>query len=469
MNSILTFCGAAGEVTGSCTHLATDRADVVIDLGMFQGGRLEEERNRVRPPVDFRRVEAVVLTHAHLDHCGRLPLLARWGYRGRIHATPATRDLCRIILADAAKLAERDAQRRTRRRRRRGMDDVAPLYGSEDVERILDRFEPLPYGEGRQLAPGVGLEFHDAGHILGSAMAELTVEQDGRTSRIVMSGDLGKSGSPILRDPTVLERADLVVMESTYGDREHRSTEETLAEFADILESARTPRGKVLIPAFAVGRSQEILYRLAEFRRQGRFSGVPVFLDSPMAIKATELYCRHTELFDEQAAALLASGEAAIRFDDLRYSQTVEDSSAINDMGDGTVVIAGSGMMTGGRILHHLKHNLWRRDVHLVIPGFQAAGSLGRRLVDGADAIRVLGEEVVVRARVHTLGGFSAHAGQSGLLEWARGFAPSRPRFILNHGEDAPRRALARRIEDELGFAVECPELGETVRLEAGR
>lgn len=461
----LTFHGAVGEVTGSCTQLKSGRNDLLIDFGMIQGGRYQAERNRSRPSIRFRALSGVVLTHAHLDHCGRLPLLDGWGYHGPIHATPATCELVEIILTDSARLMARDAEHKSRRRQRRGAPEVTPIYDERDVKRVLRRLEPLPYGEERELGRGALLRFHDAGHILGSAIAELELGKDARR-RVVFSGDIGKRNTPILRDPTVLETADLVVMESTYGDRDHRPIEDTLEELTGILEAARCPRGKVLIPAFAVGRSQEILYRMAELRRQGRFEGVPVMLDSPMAIRATRLYDRHTELYDEEARALVGERGSAIRFDDLRTCESPAASRAINAMGDGAVVIAGAGMMTGGRILHHLKHGLWRKDTHLVVIGYQASGTLGRAIVDGARRVRVMGQELVVKAQVHTLGGFSAHADQTGLLAWAEGFAGSAPTIALNHGEDHARDALAARIEHELGYEVLRPDPGDTLSID---
>lgn len=462
----ISLCGAAREVTGSGYLVETATARVLVDFGMFQGGRAAEARNAELDPVNPLALDAVVVTHAHLDHTGRLPLLPSRGFRRTIHATPATVDFTRLILADSARLQQADAERRSRRLLRAGKGPVRPLYEPPDVEALLPLFSPLAYDGRREIADGVQVRLVDAGHILGSASVEMTIREHGRERVVVFSGDVGLRGSPIVRDPTPLEHADLVFLESTYGDRDHRPQAETLREFREIMERAVAERQKVLIPAFAIGRAQEILFRLAEQVRNGSLPDIPVYLDSPMAIAATRLYAEHCALFDEEAVAMVRRGPFLREFAGLRFTETAAESRALNDSWEMGVIIAGSGMCEGGRIVHHLRHNLWRRNVTVLIVGFQAHGSLGRRLVDGAREVRIFGEKVVVRAAVHTLGGFSAHAGQPGLVEWAGHLARSRPRFVLTHGEPKACEGLSTALRTQLGIESECPGPGATISLE---
>ncbi|HBS29226.1 MAG TPA: MBL fold metallo-hydrolase [Phycisphaerales bacterium] len=461
----LSFYGAAGEVTGSCTLLETDRARVLIDFGLHQGGPKSEARNRRFPPIHPERLDAVVLSHAHLDHSGRLPLLEQHGYRGRVHATPATIDLCAILLEDAAQIQESEAERLSRKRSRLGRHGAAPLYATADARLALRRFAPLPYEREQEIAPGVTVRFVDAGHILGSASVLVTARDGTGDKTIAFSADIGVRGTPLLRDPVRFDRADALVLESTYGDRDHRPLDATLDEFVSIITSARAQGGKILIPAFAVGRTQTLIYHLGELKRRGRLDGTIVYIDSPMAVETTELYRRHRALFDEGAWAIIDSGESPLRFPGLRFVRTSEESMAINRMDGGVIVVSAAGMMTGGRILHHLKHSLWKPTTHLVIVGYQAEGTLGRRIVDGARFVTVMGEPVRVGAAVHTLGGFSAHADQRGLLDWAAPLARCSPRVFLNHGEDRQRAALAQQLRSELGLKAELPSFAQVVDL----
>lgn len=462
----LTFYGAVGEVTGSCTLLETDQARLIVDFGLRQGGDDDDERNRRLPPIEPETLDAVVLTHAHLDHSGRLPLLPPAGLQAPIHATPATADLCDILLRDSAKIQEMDAERRTRRRERKGRPAVKPLYTGADVDEVLPRIRTLRYDEKRDIAPGVSLRFVDAGHILGAASAELTIDGPGGGKRIVFSGDIGPTGAPLLRDPVTFDEADALILEATYGDRDHRPLDETLDEFASILAEARSGGGKVIIPAFAVGRTQQLIYFLGELRREGRMATeTQVYLDSPMAISATELVRRHSDILDEQTWDLIERGVSPLNFPNLQFTKTVDESKHLNDIDGGAVIISASGMCTGGRILHHLKHNLWKPGAHIVIVGFQAEGTLGRRLVEGDKRVRIMGEDVAVKAKVHTLGGFSAHAGRTELIRWAFTLSRSRPQVFLNHAEPRPRELLARGIEDELGFKVKRPGVGDSFEL----
>lgn len=455
------FHGAAGGVTGCCHLLVTRRARVLLDFGLHQGSPTSERLNRRPPAFDARRLDAVVLSHAHVDHCGRLPLLPRLGCPAEVWCTPATAELCRIMLPDSAQLQRHDAERWNRRRAGRR---VQPLYDQEDVERVLRRFRRLPYHREAEIAEGVRLVFRDAGHILGSAIVVLDVEDGGTTRRLVFSGDVGNWPAPLLRDPEPVDGADVLLLESTYGNRDHKSREDTLAELGRILGTAREQGGKVLVPAFAVGRTQELLWHLGELQRAGTL-GLPVFVDSPMAASATELYRHHRDLFDAEAWAVIDSGDSPLEFPGLRLCRSVDESIGLNARQGPAVIIAASGMCTGGRIVHHLRHHGGARVTQVVIVGFQAAGTPGRALVDGARSLVLLGRPVPINARVHTLGGFSAHADQSRLLHWAGHFRSPRPRTFLIHGEDDARQALAARLRAEHGLTVELPQMGDVAEI----
>jgi len=469
----VTFFGAAGEVTGSCTLVETKRARVLVDFGQHQGNHDSDQRNRDLPPISPETLDAVVITHAHIDHIGRLPILTRHGYRKPIYATNATRDLMRIMLRDAGSLQLMDAKRDNQRNLRQGRPLVEPLFTPEDVERVLELIQPVALGQRTEVAPGVRIRYFDSGHIIGSASVEMLCDDNSNSKRLVFSGDVGPKGTPILRDFVVPPEedghpADLIVLESTYGDRDHRPLADTLDELTTIVKEAVWAKEKILIPAFAVGRAQTILYFLGELIESGRLPRFPVFLDSPMAKEASELYRAHPRLLDDEAKAVVRDHRFLLDHEDMRCTCSVEESKAINNHQGAAVVVAGSGMCTGGRILHHLKHNLWRKGVHVIIVGYQAHGTLGRKLVEGASMVRVWGEPITVRANIHTVGGLSAHAGKSDLLDWARraaGAHPDQARFVLNHGEDAPRAALADAIRTTLGAKVALPAWGERIEI----
>lgn len=451
----LSVHGAAGEVTGSCMLLEVGRRKVLIECGLIQGGRKDEARNHEPFPFDPATLDAVVLSHAHLDHTGRLPLLVRQGCRAPVYTHRATRDLSRIMLRDAAYLQEKDAEIDTRKRARRGKPAVAPLYDRKDAERAVRRIRGIDYATPMQICEGVTLTLHDAGHILGSAIVELVVTVDGTSRRLVFSGDLGHAGMPILRDPAILKEADLVILESTYGDRAHRSWDDTYTELGEVFEHAARG-GNILIPSFAVGRTQELLWVFRNHYMEWGLDRWQVFLDSPMAIAATEVYGRHWYVHEGSEDG---HGQPFL-LPNLRFSQTPRQSQAINRIAGGAIIIAGSGMCTGGRIRHHFKHNLWRNDCHVLITGFQARGTLGRQLVDGATQVKLWGEPIKVGATIHTIGGLSAHAGQPELVAWYRNFR-GKPPVLLVHGEEKALDALAGRI----GSAATIAGPGHTIRL----
>lgn len=447
------FFGAAGEVTGSCHLVHAAGRRVLLDCGMVQGGREEYKRNGAPFPFDARAIDAMVLSHAHIDHVGRVPLLVKRGFRGPIYTHQATAQLARIMLEDAARLAQGDVETENRWRERRGLKPLVPLYDDRDVQRALKRFVPLAYAHELAILPGVRVRLRDAGHILGAAIVELDVDEDGRTRRLVFSGDIGTDDAPMLHSPTPVEAADLVLLESTYGDRLHRPRAETVAELGAIFAAARRDNGVVLIPAFAVGRSQEILYWMARHFEDWGLSRFKIVLDSPMAAKVIELYERHLALLDDETQARWRSDAHPLKLPNLRIVAEAAESRALNEQRGGLVIIAGSGMCNGGRIKHHLKHHLWRETTHVIFAGYQAAGTLGRRLVDGASVVKIFGEQVKVNAQRHTIGGLSAHADQAGLLRWYGHFAAHPPVYLV-HGEDRARVALAEKLHAQFGATV---------------
>ena len=464
-NTLIPF-GATRQVTGSCHLLETTGGQVLLDCGMFQGPPETEKQNLRAFPFDPNRLDAVVISHAHIDHSGLLPRLIKAGYGGPIYVTPPTHDLLELLLKDAAHLELMDTQWENKRRQRAGKRLVEPLYTLEDVERVLSQRVAVAYGEVTEVLSGVRLNFHDAGHIIGAAIVELSLGAGDQGKTLVFSGDLGNRYSPLLRDPEGLKRADVLMLESTYGDRDHRSLSETLDEMRLALQDASRAGGNVLIPSFAVGRTQDILYWLGRFYRDGDLPQQRVFVDSPMAIEASEIYARYVGLFnrdDPEFIQAMGRGGWQEWLPILSYSRTSEESMALNKV-QGAIIIAGSGMCTGGRIRHHFKYNLWRRDTHVIISGFQPRGTLGRRLVDGVRRVSILGSEVAVRASIHTLGGFSAHAGQTELVRWATGMQSSAPRVYLVHGEVEAMEALKQRL-NQAKMRAEIAEYGAEITI----
>jgi metallo-beta-lactamase family protein len=459
----ITVVGAAGgEVTGSAYYVETRQASVLVDCGLFQGGKRAEGLNR--PPTEPKqRLDAILLTHGHLDHTGRLPLLAKRGHSVPVLATPATIEMTALILRDSARIQAGDAERRNRKRQRAGEPPQEPLYTPEHAETIIQCLKPVPYQQPVTVAPGIQAVWAESGHMLGSASIQLILEDEGRTKRVVFSGDLGPKGALILKDFEPFKQADMVFLESTYGDHDHRPFVETVEEFVRIVKETVEQRGKILVPTFAVGRAQLLTSLLAWMFRKKKVRPFPIFLDSPMAIEATNIYMRHRELFDDTMTKFIAEQPLRADLKTMTMSVTAEDSKKINDVPGPCLIMAGAGMCNAGRILHHLKQNLWKPDTHVLIVGYQSRESLGRRLVEGEKLVTIHGEKIAVKAQVHTLGGFSAHAGQTDLMTWFSTLAPSKPRVVLTHGEDGPRATLAKLLQTRYGIKAALPVMGEVL------
>ncbi len=461
----ITLYGAAGGVTGTAYYIQTDQEAIMVDCGLFQGGKEIRSQNRYAPPVDYGHLKAIMLTHAHLDHCGRLPLAIREGYQGPIFATPATMDLVALILRDALKVQTSDLEKINRIRTRKGKERIEAAYDEKDVEKAIGLMKPLPYHEDFFLSENIRVIVDEAGHILGSGSLKLLVEEGGSTKSVVFSGDLGPAGLPIVRDAEPFHEADMVFLESTYGDRDHKPLQETIDEAITIIKNAHQSKGKILIPSFAVGRTQDLLYYLEQAFRQGGLPRLPIYIDSPMAIEATRIYMSHAELFDEEMKEFVSSGEMERNKGYIHPTPTAEESKKLNEVPGPCIIIAGAGMCNAGRILHHLRHNLWKKDTHVLIVGYQAIGTLGRQLVEGAPAVSIYGEWIAVHAQIHKLGGFSAHAGQTDLLNWFNVMAPSRPKVVLTHGEDRARIPLAKILQHHYGIVPFLPYYGDIIEL----
>ncbi|MDH4274945.1 MAG: MBL fold metallo-hydrolase [Gammaproteobacteria bacterium] len=457
------FFGATKEVTGACFLVHVGKHRILIDCGLIQGNYADEQRNYAPFPFNPAQINAVVLSHAHLDHSGRLPLLLKKGFQGAIYTQTASRDLARIMLRDAAFLNQKESEWNNKKRLRKGLTPLTPLYSIAEANVAVRRMRTLPYGQTHTIVPGVSLTLHDAGHILGSSIVELRCTEAGQHRTLVYSGDLGHSGAPILRDPAPIEHADLLLLESTYGNRRHRDWDATWEELGHTLMQAQKGGGNILIPAFAIGRTQELLYLFKRHYQEWEMNRWQIFLDSPLAIEATTIYSQHAALYDAEAHRMHHDGDP-FSPPNLHYCKTAVQSIAINRLQGGAIIIAGSGMCDGGRIKHHLKHHLWRNNCHVIFSGFQARGTLGRRIVDGAAFVRLWGETIKVNAQIHTIGGLSAHADQTGLLKWLDGFhAP--PRVALVHGEVEAMEGLRDKLHADRALNAVLPQFGEHLDL----
>jgi metallo-beta-lactamase family protein len=463
----LRFLGAARQVTGSKYLLEADGRRFLVDCGLYQE-RLFLDRNWEPFPIPPETIEAILLTHAHLDHAGFIPRFVSQGFEGRILATAATVELARIVLLDSAHIQEEDAaskKRRHEREGRRALHPEIPLYTVADVERALPLFEPVAYGKPVALAGKLSVLFHDAGHILGSAMLDIRSGEKEGARRLVFSGDIGQWDRPLVRDPSVFDRADYVIMESTYGDRDHED-EGTIEDLlAEIIASTAARGGNVVVPVFAMERAQELLYYLGKLAREGRLPRLPVILDSPMAVDVTRVFHRYPSYLDEEAKALIRSGRSPFEFPGLRLTPSVEDSKSVNTLPGPAVILAGSGMATGGRIKHHLRRNLGRPEATVLFVGYQASNTLGRQIVDGAPEVRIAGAMVPVRARIRRVNGFSGHADHDGLKRWLAAFAAPPRKLFVCHGEETASLRLAAEMAAE-GWPVTVPFYGDAFELE---
>ena len=461
----LTFFGATGQVTGSCYLLENDNFRLLLDCGLFQGSKDTEAQNTADFPFDPSSIDAVVLSHAHLDHCGRLPKLVKDGFKGKVFLTEASFSLLELMLRDAVHIQLRDTEWENKRRQRAGKKLLDPLYDLNDVDALLKLRYPISYSKEQEILPGITVSFHEAGHILGSSIVRLLINDQDNIKTLVFSGDLGNPNSPLLRDPSILVEADVLLLESTYGDRDHKPLDNTLDELRETLAEAAKSEGNVIIPAFAVGRTQDLIYWLGKIQRQGGLPQQTIYLDSPMAISASDIYANNTALFniDDPEFTKIAPQGWHAWLKGLIYSQTAAESMAVNRIAGGAIIIAGSGMCNGGRIRHHLKYNLWRRNAHIIIAGFQAEGTLGRLLIDGNKKyIKILGAEIHIAAKIHTLGALSAHADQSQLLEWAHHFKNPKPRLYLIHGEKTACLSL-QTCFNRTGWAATIPKVGDKI------
>lgn len=464
----LTFLGAAHEVTGSCTLLEACGKNILIDCGMEQGPDLYEN---CELPVSAGAVDAILLTHAHIDHSGMIPAIVAQGFRGAIYCTEATRRLCTIMLRDSAHIQEFEAQWRNRKAQRAGLPAYVPLYTMADAEQALGQFMAYPYHESVELWEGIRIQFYDAGHLLGSSSIHITVTEEGKTRTLLFSGDLGNHSRPLIRDPEKAPNADFVVVESTYGDRLHSERPDYLGQLTDILQQTFDRGGNVVIPSFAIGRTQELLYLIRTIKEERRIrghEGFPVYVDSPLAVEATRIYSAGlTDYYDRETLELLARGIDPITFPELRLSVTADESKLINEDPTPKVILSASGMCEAGRIRHHLKHNLWRKNSTVLFVGYQSEGTVGRKLLEGADSVRLFGEDIAVHANIVSLAGISGHADRDMLLSWLSNQTGAK-RIYVNHGDDEVCDAFAASIRETLKVEAVAPYSGDEYDLLTG-
>lgn len=461
----LEFLGAAHTVTGSCYLLETQEKKYLVDCGMFQGARRIRDLNYEEFSFNPADIEAVLLTHAHVDHCGLIPKLVKEGFSGTIYATQSTCDLAKIMLPDSAHIQESDAELSNRKNRRRGEEPVEPIYSLDDAAEALKHFVPMPYEQAFNIN-NMTVIFHDAGHILGSSIIDVQVQEGSKTSKLVFSGDLGQPNQPILKDPSIIKGADFLLVESTYGDRLHQIYDKETA-LLEIVNDTMDRGGNLIIPSFAVGRTQTLLYYFYNLWKEGRLdSDIPIIIDSPLAINATRVFMKNYEDFDDEAIALFKESGKMPDFPQVKICETPAESKALNSSEGSAIIISASGMADAGRILHHLKHNLWRPESTVLFVGYQAEGSLGRRLVDGIKRVRVLGEEIAVKAQIQNLDGFSAHADANQIMDWLGHItAPKPAKVFIVHGEAQSQEALKARIQQECGLEVYIPFRGDVVKI----
>jgi len=456
--------GAAKTVTGSCYSLVTGKDRILIDCGMFQGSKKETALNYGNFGFNSMDYSALLLTHAHLDHCGRIPKLVKEGFKGEIYCTSATKDIARIIMLDSAKINRYDIELENKRRQRLGQPPREPIYTEKDVENAMNLFNVIEYDKAIQISENITATFYDAGHILGSSFIQIGIIEKDKTSTIVFSGDLGQENTPIIKDLEHIKKADYVFIESTYGDRIHPPIKERKQKLLDIILKTYENHGKVIIPSFAVERTQELLYDINELVEKNLIPKVKVYVDTPMGIRVTEVFKRHPECYNKKILGLLKSGDNPFSFPGLTYTMHVQDSIKINNLHEPCIIIAGSGMCTGGRIKHHIKHNIWNKKNTLLFVGYQARGTLGYHIKRGEKRIRLLGTEVAVKAKIESIESFSAHADYKGLLNWLKHFSPKPKKVFIVHGEEEAMIPFSKRIE-KLGIKTKIPEMEEEITL----
>ena len=472
----VTFCGATKTVTGSNILVEGAGKKFLVDCGLYQGGAKDEIKNEEPFPYDINEIDFMLLTHAHIDHSGRIPKLYKEGYRNPIYATNATCDLCAIMLPDSGHIQETETEWKNRKRIRRGEEELVPIYDAETAAKSLELFKGEPYNQIIELDDDIHVRFNDAGHMLGSSIIEIWIRENGENKKIVFSGDLGNNDIPLLAEPTIIQDADFLVMESTYGNRLHIKNENKAKAFINIVTDTIKNGGTVVIPSFAVGRTQEILYELnkikdseddsPEFERKYRLlMNTPVYVDSPLAISATEVFKENMDLFDEETQELIKRGDNPLEFPGLKFTQTVEESKALNESDESAIIISASGMCEVGRIKHHLKHNIWNPKNTILFVGYQAPGTLGRKIVDGAKTVKIFGEEVAVNARVEYIEGYSGHADQAGLLHFVDSFVKKPNHIFLVHGEEESQKALRDKINENFDLPVSIPDYCESFDL----
>lgn len=463
------FCGAAKVVTGSNFLITTDKYKILVDCGLFQGGKELEKLNYEPFPYNPGEIDYLILTHAHIDHSGRIPKLVKEGFKGKILTTKATYDLCRIMLLDSAKIQESDVEWENRKRKRAGKKLIEPLYTVDDAELSLNFFNTYLHGQKITINEDIKIRFRDAGHILGSSIVELWIKDKNDETKLVFSGDLGMPNRPIIKDPEFIDEADYLIMESTYGNRLHEEFSSSTAKLIDIINKTAHRGGTVIIPSFAVGRTQELVYRFNKYyenEKLDEYLKIPIYVDSPMAVAATEVFQRNSSTFDKEAKGLILDGDNPFKFSNLRYVTDQNESMALNKNKYPKVIISTSGMANAGRIRHHLKHNIWDEKNSLVFVGYQAEGTLGRIILNGAKKVKILGEEVAVKAEIYNLQGFSGHADQKVLLNWVRNFKKKPTKIFIVHGEAESTQALSKLIEEELNIETVIPNLGDVVTIE---
>ncbi|MBF1182641.1 MAG: MBL fold metallo-hydrolase [[Eubacterium] sulci] len=451
------FCGASTGVTGSCHLLTSGEHKILLDCGQFQGGKAQDALNYEKFPFEPSEIECVVLSHAHIDHCGRLPLLTKRGFEGKIYCTDATADLLSVMLKDSAYIHEKETEWKNRKAERAGREQVEPLYTIEDAEKTLSLVSPILYDQQIEINHDMKIVFNDAGHILGSAITELWVTEDDKESKIVFSGDLGMEGRPILRDPTYIKKADYVIMETTYGNRIHKELGSGVEKLIEIILNTTRRGGNVVIPSFAVGRTQELIYELNRFYDSNNgyrkeLDKIFVYVDSPMATTATEIFRRNAQVFDEETREYILKGDNPLEFKNLKFTRSSKESQDLNFNKEPKIIISASGMCEAGRIRHHLKHNLWNPKNSIVFVGYQGQGTLGRSLVEGIKMVTLFGEEIQVNAEIHNLEGFSGHADQNGLFAWLAHFEQKPKQIFLVHGEEESKKDFAKLVNEKLSY-----------------